>query len=358
MIKEIIIIFLKLGLFAFGGPAAHIALMEEEFVEKRKWLNKQDFLDLLGFTNLIPGPNSTEMAIMIGWRRAGIAGLFTAGLAFIFPAMVLVMIVAALYSKYSDLSQVQAIFSALNPIVTAIILAAFIKLSKVLLEDNKRIVVFLLAIGLTLIGLEEVAVLLASGALYLGFEKVSKSQNKLLMIEPISLATLFLTLLKIGSLLFGSGYVLISFLQTEFVGKLGVLTDSQIVDAVAVGEFTPGPVLTTATFIGYQLHGLVGGFIASVGIFMPSFLLILILGPVFNRLKEINWFSLVLKGVATGSLALMIIVVVNLGFATLINFQTIALFVISLIGMVKFKKSPMIFIALGLVAGLVMSIFM
>lgn len=355
MVKEIIFVFLKLGLFAFGGPAAHIALMEEEFVDKRKWLSKQEFLDLLGFTNLIPGPNSTEMAIMIGWKRAGVAGLFAAGIAFIFPAMVIVMIVAMLYSRYSDLSQIQAIFGVLKPIVTAIILAAFIKLSKVLIEDKKRIIVFILAIILSLIGLEEVVVLLAAGAVYLGVKKIIKSKNKMLMIEPISLTILFLTFLKIGALLFGSGYVLFSFVHTEFVEKLGVLTDGQMIDAIAVGEFTPGPVLTTATFIGYQLHGLAGGLLGTAGIFLPSFLLILILGPVFNRLKEIDWISLLLKGVATGSLALMAIVVVNLGIETLVNWQTMVLFIVSLLGIVKFKKSPMLFIGLGLLVGLVTS---
>lgn len=355
MVKEIIFVFLKLGLFAFGGPAAHIALMEEEFVDKRKWLSKQEFLDLLGFTNLIPGPNSTEMAIMIGWKRAGVAGLFAAGIAFIFPAMIIVMIVAMLYSKYSDLSQIQAIFGALKPIVTAIILAAFIKLSKVLIEDKKRIIIFLLAIILTLLGLEEVIVLLLAGVAYLGVEKALKSKNKILMVEPISLTIIFLTFLKIGALLFGSGYVLFSFVHTEFVEKLGVLTDAQMIDAIAVGEFTPGPVLTTATFIGYRLHGLAGGLLATAGIFLPSFLLILILGPVFNRLKEINWISLLLKGVATGSLALMVIVIVNLATETLVNWQTVLLFMAGLVGIVKFKKSPMLFIGLGLVLGLVTS---
>lgn len=356
MIKEIIIVFLKLGLFAFGGPAAHIALMEEEFVDKRKWLNKQDFLDLLGFTNLIPGPNSTEMAIMIGWRRAGIAGLFAAGISFVFPAMIIVMIVAFFYSSYSDLSQIQAVFAALKPIVTAIILAAFIKLSKVLIEDKKRIFPFVIALGLSLVGLEEVLVLLIAGASYFMVIKVSESRNKMLMIEPISLITLFLTFLKIGALLFGSGYVLFAFIQAEFVDRLGVLTNNQMIDAIAVGEFTPGPVLTTATFIGYQLHGLVGGLVATAGVFLPSFLLILILGPVFNKLKEINWISLVLKGVATGSLSLMVIVVINLGIETLVSWQTGVLFLVSLIGIVKFKKSPMLFIGLGLVVGLVTSV--
>ncbi len=356
MVKEIISIFLKLGLFAFGGPAAHIALMEEEFVDKRKWLSKQDFLDLLGFTNLIPGPNSTEMAILIGWKRAGIAGLFAAGIAFIFPAMIIVMLVAFLYSRYSDFSQVQVIFSALKPIVTAIILSAFIKLSKVLIEDKKRIVVFLMAIILSIVGLEEVLVLLIAGLAYFIGVKLLESKNKLLMIEPISLATLFLVFLKIGALLFGSGYVLFAFVQAEFVDKLGLLTNSQMIDAIAVGEFTPGPVLTTATFVGYQLHGISGGLLATAGIFLPSFILILILGPIFDRLKEVNWISLVLKGVATGSLALMAMVAVSLGFETLVDPKSILLFAVSVVGIVRFKKSPILFIGLGLLVGIISSL--
>ena len=322
-IKEIILIFLKLGLFAFGGPAAHVALMEEEFVDKRKWLSKQEFLDLLGFTNLIPGPNSTEMAIMIGGRGAGVAGLFAAGIAFILPATIIVMIVAGLYSRYGDLSQIQAIFGVLNPIVTAIILSAFIKLSKVLVDDKKRIIAFVLAIILSVLGFQEIVVLLGAGLAYLGVDKLLKSKNKILMIEPISITVMFLTFLKIGALLFGSGYVLISFLHTEFVEGLGILTNQQIIDAVAVREFTPGPVLTTATFIGYQLHGVAGALVATVGMFLPSFLLVLILGSVFNRIKEINWISVVLKGIATGSLALIALVVVNLSIETLVSWQGI-----------------------------------
>ncbi len=204
--------------------------------------------------------------------------------------------------------------------------------------------------------MEEIIVLLAAGVLYLGIEKMLKSKNKMFMVEPISLTILFLTFFKIGSLLFGSGYVLISFIQTEFVQKLGVLTNSQVIDAVAVGEFTPGPVLTTATFIGYQLQGVVGGLVATAGIFMPSFILTLLLGSMFNKIKGIESISHILKGVATGSLALIAIVVINLGIETLINWQTIAIFVVSLLGMVKYKKSPIIFIVLGLFVGLILSI--
>lgn len=204
--------------------------------------------------------------------------------------------------------------------------------------------------------MEEIIVLLAAGVLYLGIEKMLKSKNKMFMVEPISLTILFLTFFKIGSLLFGSGYVLISFIQTEFVQKLGVLTNSQVIDAVTVGEFTPGPVLTTATFIGYQLQGVVGGLVATAGIFMPSFILTLLLGSMFNKIKGIESISHILKGVATGSLALIAIVVINLGIETLINWQTIAIFVVSLLGMVKYKKSPIIFIVLGLFVGLILSI--
>lgn len=358
MVKEIIGVFLKLGLFAFGGPAAHVALMEEEFVDKRKWLSKQDFLDLLGFTNLIPGPNSTEMAILIGWKRAGVAGLFAAGIAFIFPAMIIVMLFAFLYSRYSDFSQVQAIFSALKPIVTAIILSAFIKLSMVLIEDKKRIFVFAMAIILSVLGLEEVLVLLIAGLIYFVTIKSLEAKNKIFVIEPISLITVFLVFLKIGALLFGSGYVLFAFVQAEFVEKLGLLTNAQMIDAIAVGEFTPGPVLTTATFIGYQLHGIMGGLVATAGIFLPSFVLVLILGPIFNKLKEIKWISLILRGVATGSLALMAMVVISLSVETLVSLETVILFFISVLGIVKFKKSPIIFIGLGLLVGLVKSLFL
>lgn len=352
MIKDLILTFTKLGLSAFGGPAAHIAMMRQEVVEKRKWLEDEEFLNLMGFTNLIPGPNSTEMAIMIGWRKAGTLGLFVSGISFIFPAMVMVIIIGFLYRQYGDLPQVTTLFDTLKPVVSAIIVVAFIKLVRPALPHWKQLTVLFVAIAMSYLGLSELLVLILSGCLYLLLTRFPKQ----LMVEPISLIGLFLLFLKIGSMLFGSGYVLVAFLESELVTSLNLMSYDLLIDAIAVGEITPGPVLTTATFIGYQLHGLAGSIVATIGIFAPSFILVLLLGPVFSKMSQNKVFSIVLRGVALGSLALMALVSWRLSVTTLNSLLTWILFLVTMVGLLKTKMSAIVFIGLGLIVGVIQMI--
>lgn len=354
--KTIVIVFLKLGLFAFGGPAAHIAMMEDELVTKRKWMTRQEFLDLLGFTNLIPGPNSTELAILIGYSQGGILGLFLAGISFILPAMLLVIAIGYLYVTYGELPQIQSILSFIQPVVVAIIVKALTKLSKTAITNVQTFLVFILSLVLLTYGLSEITVLLIAGAITFALKQLKQYSTKHLVLEPISLMTLFLTFLKIGSVLYGSGYVLLAFIQSEFVERLGVLTQTQMLDAIAVGEVTPGPVFTTATFVGYILNDLPGGIVATLGIFLPSFLLILILGPVFNRLKHSEVFSNILTGVNVAALALMASVTLELGRNVLIQWEYLLVFILSLIGLMYYKLNSIYFILAAIAIGFIAAI--
>ncbi len=257
-IKEIFRTFLRLGLIAFGGPVAHIGLMEEVLVKEKKWIDSEKFLDLLSISNLIPGPNSTELAISIGYRLGGVRGLIAAGTAFILPAMALVMILALLYVQYGAMPQFAHILLGIQPVVLAIIFSALLRLfKKTITEPLAMLLAGTLVIWQLTLRPQEVLLLLAGALLYFCAKKVR--QNRLNAVGVLPLSVLFLTFLKIGALLYGSGYVLIAFLQSEFVDRLGVLTSHQLLDAVALGQVKPGPLFTTATFIGTILSGPVGG---------------------------------------------------------------------------------------------------
>ena len=305
---------------------------------------------LLGFTNLIPGPNSTEMAIILGHRRAGKWGLFLAGISFILPAMVIVMIIGHFYKLYGDLPRVQTIMEYIKPVIVAIIVAALIKLFKTAIKDISTFIVFCLSLLLVVFGASELTVLIVAAILLLLIKKDWNFKNY--VIEPFSLSILFLTFLKIGLLLYGSGYVLLAFIQSEFVDKLQVLTQVQMIDAISVGEFTPGPVFTTATFIGYLLFGIPGALVATVGIFLPSFLLVLILAPLFSKLKQSNTFSKMLIGINAAALALMANVTIQLGQNIFVEWYFILIFFISLLGILKYKINSAFFILGGILLGL------
>ncbi|TFG82953.1 MAG: chromate transporter, partial [Erysipelotrichales bacterium] len=269
--KDLFILFSKLGIFAFGGPAAHIAMMEDEVVAKRKWLTKERFIDMFGLTNLIPGPNSTEMAILIGYQHGGLAGLFIAGICFIFPAVIIVLGFAYVYVNYGSIPAISNLFLGVKPVVLAIVVQALYRLSKTILKKWETVLLFMTVLLLSLFGVSEIPLLLSSGVLLFAYRKLKASKRKVLVVEPMSILLIFLVFLKIGSVLYGSGYVLLSFLNTEFVVRYGAITAKQLLDAVAVGQFTPGPVFTTATFIGYLLGGFGGAIAATLGIFLPSF---------------------------------------------------------------------------------------
>jgi chromate transporter len=367
-------LFLKLGCTAFGGPAAHIAMMHAEVVTRRKWLTDEKFLDLLGATNLIPGPNSTEMAIHIGFMRAGWAGLVVAGACFILPAMLIVTGLAWLYMGYGALPQAAWLLYGIKPVVIAIIAQALWTLAGKAIKGWWTALVGLTSLGLFLAGVNELALLAAAGLFVMLISNVREIRaalanplNGLILpagllsgvgagSTPFSLPVLFFTFLKIGSVLYGSGYVLLAFLHADFVTRLGWLTDQQLLDAIAVGQITPGPVFTTATFIGYLLAGLPGALLATLGIFLPAFVFVAISNPFIHRLRNSTWLSGLLVGVNVASLGLMAGVVFQLSRISLIDPLTIILAISSLALLIR-KINPVWLILAGGLIGLLRALF-
>ena len=354
-LAEIALVFLKFGTIAFGGPAAHIAMMEEQFVRRRQWITEAEFLDRLAAANLIPGPSSTEMTIFIGQLKRGWRGLIVAGTCFLLPAAILVSLIAWAYVRYGALPQVAGMLYAIKPVVVAIVIQALWKLSKTGVRTIFLAAIAGLAVVLNLVGLSPIVVLLIAGTisaagLWLKRRPVAVSVAALpkffaaalatvatVTALPFSLWRLFLSFLKIGSVIFGSGYVLLAFLQSEFVERLHWLTEKQLIDAVAVGQFTPGPVFTTATFIGYILGGWRGAIVATVGIFLPGFLLVAASGPLLPRIRRSPAISAALDGVVAGSLALMAVVTWQLGRAAIVDRMTIAVFALSVVALLRFR---------------------
>jgi len=338
-LRQLARLFLKLGVVAFGGPAAHIAMMEDEIVKRRNWVSHEHFLDLLGATNLIPGPNSTEMAIHIGYVRAGWRGLIVAGICFIFPAVAITLILAYLYVAYGSLPQVQPFVSGIRPAIIAVILAAVFRLSKSVVKNPLMVVLGVLVLIMNLAGFDEILLLLVSGAVGLIWsnrrqlrQAISSTFALLPLLSVQTFATsvdaqsmsgsatvmgLGLFFLKIGSILYGSGYVLVAFLQAGLVDTRHWLTQPQLFDAIAVGQFTPGPVLSTATFIGYLILGIPGAAITTIGIFLPSFVFVLIVSPFIPKVRKSSSASGFLNGVNAASLGLMLAVTVKLATAAL-----------------------------------------
>jgi chromate transporter len=370
--RELFGLFLRLGFTAFGGPAAHIAMMREEVVVKRGWLGEQEFLDLLGTTNLIPGPNSTEMAHHIGYIRGGWRGMLIAGVSFIFPAVLIVTVMAYFYVRYNSLPQVEALFYGIKPVVIAIIVQALWSLGRQALKNFWLIVIALTVLLLYFLGVNEILLLLGAGLIFMLFKSLKnlsglKVNNffppiaplalTVLAGEPFSLAGLFLIFLKIGSVLYGSGYVLLAFLRADFVDRLGWLTDRQLLDAVAIGQFTPGPLFTTATFIGYVLGGVPAALLATVGIFLPSFIFVLVSNPWIAKLRESETASSFLDGVNGSALALMAVVTWQLGLSSIVDWRTAALAVIALLLLIRFRVNSVWLVSGGGAIGLLLSLF-
>jgi chromate transporter len=279
-LREVALVFLKLGCTAFGGPAAHLAMQEEECVRRRGWLDRQRFLDLLAATNLIPGPNSTEMAIHLGRLRAGWPGLVVGGLAFVAPSTVLVTVLAWAYTRWGALPEATGLLAALRPAVLVVILDALLGFGRTALRGPSTIVAALAAIALGLGGVPDVALVFAALAIGLVAARIAPGR-----LRAVPLLELFLVCTKIGATLFGSGYVLIAYLRSEIVGR-GWLDDGRLLDAVAVGQITPGPVSTAATFVGYLLAGAPGAVVATLGMFLPSFVLVAATGPLVERWRS------------------------------------------------------------------------
>jgi chromate transporter len=358
---EVAQVFFKMGCIAFGGPAAHIAMMEEEVVNKRKWMSRQHFLDLIGVTNLIPGPNSTEMTMHCGHERAGIPGLFVAGFSFIFPAVVITGFLAWLYVTYGSLPNVEPFVYGIKPAVLAIIAGAVLKLGKKALKGWELGFLGVLVIAASLLGFNEVTVLLIAGVLgtiyFTSKSKLNdspKSIAPLILLQASSSALLkitsvkvFWTFLKVGSVLYGSGYVLFAYLDAELV-TAGWMTQQELMDAIAVGQFTPGPVLSTATFIGYQLTGFWGAVAASLGIFLPSFLFVLLLNPLIPKMRKSKVLGYFLDSVNVAAVAVMAGVLIEMSRVVLINdWRAIVIAVISIGVTFGLKKSNAMWTVLG-----------
>ena len=348
-ITEIFKLFFHLGIVAFGGPAAHIAMIHKEVVDKRKWMDEKHFLDLVGATALIPGPNSTEMVIHCGFHRGGLPGLITAGVSFIFPACLLTGILAFLYTQAFHIPNFEAYMIGIKPVVLILIFQALQKLWKKAISNFELGAIAALVLGLGLYGTSEILALLIGAAL--GF-LIIKSKNNFTN-NSVALPSIFWVFTKIGSVLFGSGYVLIAYLQDEIVHQRGWLTSAQIADAVAIGQFTPGPVLSTSTFVGYLLGGGWGAVLASTGIFLPSFLFVFFLNPLIPKLRNSNNFSTLLDCVNAGSIGLMAYALYPLGKVAFIDPIGIIIFFITIGLLWKFPKiSSFKLVSLGIFLGI------
>jgi chromate transporter len=370
---EIAKLFLRLGFTAFGGPAAHVAIMHNEVVKRRKWLDGQRFLDLLGATQLIPGPNSTEMAIHIGYVRAGWAGLITGGACFILPAMLIVTALAAVYVRFGSTPQANWIFYGIKPVVIAIIVQALWELGQKAVKDLTTAVVGIAVLALYFLGVNEIALLFAGGLVVMAIKNAKRLKKRFMpmFLSPLigptlpalaakmfSLPLLFLIFLKIGSVLYGSGYVLLAYLRADFVVRLGWLTDKQLLDAIAIGQVTPGPLFTTATFIGFILGGNKGALLATLGIFLPSFIFVALTNPLIPRIRKSVWLGSLLDGVNVASMGLMAAVTLQLGRASLIDLITIATAIASLAVLLRFRINSTWLIAAGAMMGLLRALLL
>lgn len=360
-IKQLAKLFLKLGVIGFGGPAAHIAMMKNEVVTQRKWLTEQHFLDLMGATNLIPGPNSTEMAIHIGHERAGWKGLLVAGICFVLPAVLITGIFAWLYKLYGQLPQLQPFIYGIKPAIIAIILAAIYPLARKSLKTTELGIIGLAALTLSLLHFNEIAIMFGAG-FFLMFRTAIRDKTAgntaasffpltFLQVSGTALISsanlnLFLVFLKIGAILYGSGYVLFAFLDAELVSN-GLLTRGQLIDAIAVGQFTPGPVFSSVTFIGYQINGLTGAIVSTIGIFLPSFVFVALLNPLVRKMRNSTLFSAFLDAVNVASVAIIIAVCFEMGKETISDWRTISIAVASLLLTFGFRKINSALIVIG-----------
>lgn len=359
-LSEVAGVFLKLGFIAFGGPAAHIAMMEEEVVSKRKWMTRQHFLDLVGATNLIPGPNSTEMTMHCGHERAGWKGLFVAGICFILPAVILTGVLAWLYVTYGQIPAVEPFLYGIKPAVLAIILIAIYKLGRKALKNWQLGLIGVLVIVASFLGVNEITAILGAGVIGLIWLGMIRHHQKLRLLFPmllysavpvtiqsVSSAKLFMVFLKIGAVLFGSGYVLVAYLDSELVEGLGWLTRQELLDAIAIGQFTPGPVLSTATFVGYQINGFQGALAATAGIFLPSFFFVLMLNPIVPKLRKSPLAAGFLDAVNIGAVGIMVAVTFRLGTDILIDWRAWTIAVVSVAVTFGFKKVSAFWIVIG-----------
>jgi chromate transporter len=362
---ELALVFLKLGTIAFGGPAAHIAMMEDEVVRRRHWMTRDEFLDLLGAANLIPGPNSTELAIHVGHRQAGFAGLVVAGASFILPAMLIVTAFAWAYVRYGSLPEVAGILYGVKPVIIVIVLQALWSLGKTAIKTKFLAAIGLAGVALTWLGVHELLILAGAG---LVVALLRRSDRRLMSISfafllqstasatsTFGLLPLFLFFLKVGAILYGSGYVLLAFIRADLVERWHWLTESQLLDAIAVGQVTPGPVFTTATFIGYVLGGFQGAIVGTLGIFLPAFCFVALSGPLVPRIRRSPAAGAFLDGVNVAALSLMVVVTYQLGRASLVDIKTLLIGLVSGFLLFRFRVNSAWLVLGGAIAGWIIS---
>lgn len=374
-LREVALLFLRLGATAFGGPAAHIALMRDEVVRRRRWMDDERFLDLLGATNLIPGPNSTEMAIHAGSVRAGWRGLVLAGLGFILPAAAIVLALAWVYVEYGETPAFESILAGVEPVVIAVVVHALVSLGwaavrrpEVRVQRGLLVAIGAGAVAAYLFGVNELLIMAVGGlvvaAVRGGGRLVGGAPAVLPWLagwglplaqaagrEAVDPGRLFLVFLKIGAVLYGSGYVLLAFLRTDVVGA-GWLTEQQLLDAIAIGQATPGPVFTTATFVGYVVGSWWGAALATVGIFLPSFVLVALTGPLIPRIRRSLVAGAVLDGVTVAALGLMAGVTWQLGQRAIVDVWTALLSVVALGVLLWTRLNPAWLVLAGAILGL------
>ncbi len=368
---EVAALFLRLGATAFGGPAAHIALMEQEVVVRRGWLSRTEFLDLMGIVNLIPGPNSTEMAIFIGYRRAGWLGMLVGGICFILPAALIVSLIASAYVKYGKLPQAEGLLYGVKPVIIAVMAQAMWNLGRTAVKTRLLAIIGTGAVAMSFMAVNPLWVLLFPALLMLAARAAAQPREAMSGLTPLLGATpgfqllstagtmtpfsvwpMCLFFLKVGSVLFGSGYVLLVFLRTDLVEHRQWLTDGQLLDAISVGQFTPGPLLTTATFIGYILGGPQAALLATVAIFLPAFVLAAIIGPFASRLRQSRLAGGFLDGLNVASLALMLVVTWQLGRTALVDWLTVSFAVAAAVWLLFFRVNSTWLILGGAALGL------
>jgi chromate transporter len=364
-LAEVARVFLKLGVIGFGGPAAHVALMRREMVEKRRWVTEGRFLELFGASNLIPGPSSTELGMMLGYEHAGWSGLLVAGVCFITPAMLLVMTLAWAYVRFGSVPQTNWILYGVEPVIVAIIVDALWGLGRRALRSWTLGVLALAVLALYALGVDA-AVLLFGGALLLMIVRnAARIRNAaasvFVPILPLigavrlgdaSLTSVFLEFLKLGAVVFGSGYVLLAFLRADLVEHLHWLTERQLVDAIAIGQVTPGPVFTTATLVGYLVRGVPGALVATLGIFLPAFVLSGLVYALLPRLQRSPWANAFIEGVTVCALAIMAGVTVQLGHTVLVDWFTVALAIGAFVVLRRYQPNSAWLVLAGAVAGL------
>jgi len=361
-LREVAVLFLKLGAISFGGPAGHIALMEHEAVHKRQWLSRQHFLDLVAATNLVPGPNATEMAVHIGYLQAGWAGLAVAGACFILPAFAITLALAWAYVRFGSLPQAEAILYGVKPATVAIVAMAAWRLGRTSLADWGARALFAAVLAASLLGADDLLLLIGAGLLVVAWRERARLPGLLALAGPAPaagrtldgrLAQLFLYFLKVGSVLYGSGLVLYAFIQKDVVQGFGWLSQQQLVDAIAAGQVTPGPVLSSATFIGYLIGGPAGAVLATLGVFLPSFIIVALTGPWIPRLRSWAAGQAFLQGATVAALALIVRTGLLLARAAVVDPWAAALAVGCLVLLWRFKADAVWAIAAGAAAGLI-----